>query len=223
MNTIIDTSILKEVYNDFITLGVQKLTELQQKTQMEDEFLSSAASTIIAQAMSNSIQAVQTFKNLELVDAQVAAENAQTDKLQYELSDILPAQKNVYIKQLEELTNKIALIDEQVLAEKIQNGGLYYVYTYNEDGSINTKTLQNGATKSTYELDKELKVAQRLLAERQTTGFDDKQYVEAAQHAGGVVGMIYASGADVPTDAWTWAKTKVELITNRNYTVPTAP
>jgi len=58
----------------------------------------------------------------------------------------------------------------------------------------------------------QLTIAQKDLADRQTVGFDDKKRVEQATQASGLVGMIYASGGDVPTDAWTYAKGKVDLI-----------
>jgi len=93
------------------------------------------------------------------------------------------------------------LIDQQKLSEVQRTSQETYKNStlLPDEHSLNAKKI-------------DLTQSQKALADRQTTGFDDKKRVEQATQASGLVGMIYASGGDVPTDAWTYAKGKVDAI-----------
>lgn len=74
----IDTTELSSIYDEFLTKGMQKLTDLQNDTQMEDEHLATAAAAIISASMENSTRTLQVLKSNQLIDAQIATETNKT-------------------------------------------------------------------------------------------------------------------------------------------------
>jgi len=51
----ITTTDLSVVYDEFLTKGLERLTQLQKDTEMEDEQFANAGATIIVGAMQNSV------------------------------------------------------------------------------------------------------------------------------------------------------------------------
>ncbi|MGB3988525.1 MAG: hypothetical protein WBK67_02410 [Minisyncoccales bacterium] len=74
----VDTTDLSAIYEEFLTKGISKLTDLQNDTQMEDEHLATAAAAIISAAMENSTRTLQTLKSNQLIDAQIETEKKKT-------------------------------------------------------------------------------------------------------------------------------------------------
>jgi len=105
------------------------LIKLQNETNMEDDVFVQIASDGYKNAMGISVNVIEILKRNELVDEQIKTEK-----------------QNQLIKE------------QQELAEKIKNGGIYYKYIKDENGNI-IKELQNGTTKSIYEIQKELENA----------------------------------------------------------------
>lgn len=138
----VDTSELEAIYNKFLTDGVKALQDLQLETQMEDEALSTAASNVIIGAMSNSIQALETIKKIDLIskdllikDQELLAEQIKNGGIHFDYTydddgNILTKTlaigdgKSFYEAQLEKEEAETALIKEQ----KLQLG---YSVTYN--------------------------------------------------------------------------------------------
>lgn len=106
----------------------------------------------------------------------------------------IDAEAGVRAAQIASETSRKALMDQQKLTEVQQTSKAAYEVAH-------ILPAQKTHTEN-----------QALMVARQTTAFDDKKRVEQATQAGGLVGMIYASGGDVPTDAWTYAKGKVDAI-----------
>jgi hypothetical protein len=134
----IDTTELKAIYDDFLTKGFDKLIQLQKDTQMEDEHLATASSSIVIGAMAQSSQAYEVLKRSLLVDEQVTTEQ----------------------KRHVDINASIAIKYQQELAEKIKNGNVSITHTYDLDGTILTTTYGTGTSVSIYEAQKDLVVNQ---------------------------------------------------------------
>jgi len=186
----VSTADIETLYDVFLSKSVTKLTELQGDTQMEDEHFANAVGIVITGAMSNSISALNVIKSIESMGIKDAIEQAQSAK------DLL-----LKDAQIAQSASSKALIDQQKLSEVQRTSQETYKNStlLPDEHSLNLKKI-------------DLTQSQKSLADRQTTGFDDKKRVEQATQASGLVGMIYASGGDVPTDAWTYAKGKVDAI-----------
>jgi len=157
-------------------------------------------------------------KSSFLIDALKIFMQAEADKEKTQMlitadAGVKSAQVSLINAQKSAETVRMAVLYQQELGEKIKNGNVSISHTYDAEGNVLTTTYGTGTSKSIYE-------EQRDLFARQRTGFDDKLRSDTAQHAAGVVGMIYASGATVPTDAFKWVQTKAELVANPNYVAP---
>lgn len=138
----IDTSDLKIIYKDFLDDAVSALKDLQSETQMEDEALSTATSNVIIGAMSNSIQALDTLKKIDLIakdllikDQELLAEQIKNGGIHYTYTYNLDGSvatktlingtgKSIHEAQLEKVEAETAFIKEQ----KLQLG---FSVTYN--------------------------------------------------------------------------------------------
>ncbi len=72
----IDITEIETIYDSFLEKGTSKLKELQKATQMEDVDLAKASAEIIIGAMAQSMNAIETLKRVQLIDAQIASEGA---------------------------------------------------------------------------------------------------------------------------------------------------
>lgn len=192
----IDLTEIKDIYDDFLVKGMEELKKLQTETQMEDEHLATAASSIIAGAMENSIRALQTIKQSLLLDEQIETEKAKTADV-ISTTTVREAQheKDMLIK------------DQQELAERIKNGGLYYAYTYDANGVVLTKTLQAGTTKSIYEYqaDKMLADTNFVKEQKLQLGYSVtyNNRLKVAENYGDMIGNLGLGGLNISSAMWT--------------------
>jgi predicted phosphatase len=304
---------ITSLYDTFITKGMEELRLLQESTQMEDEFLSTASSQIIVGAMGNSIQALESLqrvasmviedtikqaqntkdllvkeaqiqesaknllvkqsqieseeqrvasmviedtikqaqntKDLLVKDAQIASEAKNllvkqsqieseeqrvasmviedTIKQAQNTKDLLvkDAQKTILDKQaVTEDKKSIDLVsgttvrnaqhakdmlikDQQEIAERIKNGGLYYAYTYDDNGNVLTKALQAGTTKSVYEYQSDKLLADTLFVKQQmlqlgySVTYNNR--LKVAENYGDMLGNLGLGGLNVSSGMWT--------------------
>ncbi|MDD2267645.1 hypothetical protein [Sulfuricurvum sp.] len=159
-------------------------------------FMQIDADTAVKAAQVNLINAQIQSENSKkaLIDQQKLTEVQQTAKVQYDVTTLMPAQKT-------QIDSQKAMLDQQKLTEVQRTAQETYKTT---TLLIDEHTLNTAKTALTN--------AQKSMTDRQTSGFDDKKRVEQATQASGLVGMIYASGGTIPTDAWTYAKGKVDAI-----------
>ncbi len=188
MSTTIDTTAIKDIYDEFLEKSMDALAQLQKDTNMEDEHLASAASTIIVGAMENAVRALHTIKSVELIESQKADVESTTE------IRIAQHQKDMLIK------------DQQELSEKIKNGGLYYAYTYNPDGTVATKTLVNGTKKSIYEAQQEKIEADTAFVKEQklqlgySVTYNNR--LKISESYGDMLGNLGLGGLNVSAGMW---------------------
>lgn len=188
MATSVDTTAIKDIYDEFMTKSMAALTALQQDTGMEDEHLASAAAAIITGAMESAVKAFHTIKSVELIGAQKA-----------------DVEKTTMIREAQHAKDML-IKDQQELAEKLKNGGLYYAYTYNPDGTLASKTLVNGTRKSVYEAQIE-----KLEADTDFVRYQKLQLgysvtynnrLKISESYGDMLGNLGLGGLNVSSDMW---------------------
>lgn len=98
----------------------------------------------------------------------------------------IQAQEELIREQIKVQNKEYLIKDQQEIAEKIKNGGIYYEYTYYaedapevisgdvEVGDVKTKTLMDGTTKSLYE-------AQKDEHEARTRNIDEDTQIKTEQ------------------------------------------
>jgi len=192
----IDLTEIKDIYDDFLVKGMEELKKLQEATQMEDEHLATAASSIIAGAMENSIRALQTIKQSLLLDEQIETEIAKT----------LDVKSTTSVREAQHAKDML-IKDQQELSEKIKNGGLYYAYTYDANGVVLTKTLQAGTTKSIYEYqtDKMLADTNFVKEQKLQLGYSVtyNNRLKVAENYGDMIGNLGLGGLNISSAMWT--------------------
>lgn len=303
----IELTDLKSIYDEFLTKGMEELAKLQKETQMEDEHLSTAASSIIATAMGSSIQAISTLKNIELLnkdllikDQQEITEKIKNGGIHYEYtynddgevtsrtliegtgksiyeyqSDLVVSQiassaqqkasmivedgiktaqstKDLSVKDAQiSMLNKQVLSeaekmldiksttlvrnaqhakdmlikDQQEIAEKIKNGGVHYVYTYDANGVVLTKTLVTGTTKSIHEYQTDKMLADTNFVKEQKTqlGYSVtyNNRLKVSENFGDMIGNLGLGGLNISSAMWTTYFTMLNDVYTNYGEVPT--
>lgn len=183
-----DTTEIEGIYDKFLTKSLEALEKLQTDTGMEDEYLATVASNVIVGAMENSVRAFAAMKDSELVDARI--------------DDTVAATK---IRN-EQHAKDLLIRDQQLLSEQIKNGGVYFAYTYNPDGTVATKTLQAGTTKSIYEVQIEKAIADMEFVKEQklqlgySVTYNNR--LKVAENYGDMLGNLGLGGLNVSSGMW---------------------
>lgn len=204
----ITTADLSKVYDEFLTKGLVRLTQLQKDTEMEDEQLAIAASNVIVGAMQNSVSALETIKRVELLELQ----------------------KNTEIKKALDIASSTAVRDAQS-AQDILNKASEKART-DEQTTLMSKQVDTEIKKtldivsSTAVRDAQSaqdllnKAAQKLLIDKQVlklvkdTSFVAQQTVELTRSVefnnkikslnsyGNMIGTMGAGGLVISSDMW---------------------
>jgi hypothetical protein len=129
-----ETTKFEQNFEVISKVTIDKLVDIQERTNMEDMYFSDALSKSMASVIQGAISLIEVEHRNELSNKE------------YQLKE-------------QETKRTLLIKDQQEISEKIKNGGVSYAYTYNIDGTIATKTLVNGTVKSIYELEMETEKA----------------------------------------------------------------
>jgi len=176
------TGDLSSIYDEFLTKGLEKLTELQKNTQMEDESLARASSNIIIGAMQSSTRALEVFKKNELINKDLLIKDQQL--LSSELQNGGVSFTYTYY---------VAEDQEVIDGDK-------------EIGDVKTKTLVVGDGKSIYELQQEkLKADTEFVNEQKLQlGFSVvyNNRIKSLENYSDMIGNLGIGGFVISSDMW---------------------
>jgi len=204
----ITTTDLSTIYDYFLQKGLDRLTQLQKDTQMEDEHLATASSNIITGAMKNSISALEAIKRVELLELQKDTEIKKA-------LDIVSTTSVRDAQSAQDLLNKAsekARIDEQTLLMSKQvdteiKKALDIVSTTSVRDAQSAQDLLN---KTAQKLLINQQVA-KLVADTSFVGEQETQLslsvgynnsIKALTAYGNMIGTMGAGGLVISSDMW---------------------
>lgn len=177
---VLDTKDLETILDVFNTKTKDLLLQISTETNMEDEHFATVTSETIKNSFDSSVRALQIYKQNELVE-------------------------------------------QQILAEQIKNGGLHFTYTYyvstdaevvagtKKVGDVKTKTLATGTTKSIYELEMETE-------KNRANGFIDNLRIKRAEQLSNTIFGLGAGGLKPNASLWGQFFTSINDITAQSTT-----